>query len=346
MFRACALEFQDSRDSHLHLMEFSYNNSFQATIGMTPFEALYDKCCRSPIYWDEVGEQRLMGLELVQSTNEAKGNSSPRFIGPLKILEQFGIVAYGLALPPSLSAVHDVFHVSMLRKYVTNQSHVVDYEPLEINENLSYAEQPVEILAREVNMLRNRGIPLVKVLWQNHKVEETTRHPLFPSSSSFLLVVIPTYIFSSSFIRCRHEPNPSFAALKPSRTSLPPHSIVRSVGIESHAVAGYVYFDHCSRSTSHRRVLAKQPLTVVVALSSPPSFSVCRLRSPTTVVRLFVGKVAASFVRASISLLPSNFKTHSLILDICFSSGIEFFTHWHRYLKFQPFWLKPNSPVL
>ncbi|TYK11794.1 pol protein [Cucumis melo var. makuwa] len=102
-----------------------------------------------------------------------KGKSSPRFIGPLKILEQIGPVAYGLALPPSLSAVHDVFHVSMLRKYVTNPSHAVDYESLEIDENLSYAEQPVEILAREVKMLRNRGIPLVKVLWQNHKVEET-----------------------------------------------------------------------------------------------------------------------------------------------------------------------------
>ncbi|TYK28616.1 ty3-gypsy retrotransposon protein [Cucumis melo var. makuwa] len=60
-----------SWDSHLHLMEFSYNNNFQATIGMTPFEALYGKCCRSPVCWGEVGEQRLMGPELVQSTNEA-----------------------------------------------------------------------------------------------------------------------------------------------------------------------------------------------------------------------------------------------------------------------------------
>ncbi|KAL4028363.1 hypothetical protein IC575_011556 [Cucumis melo] len=51
-------------------MDFSYNNSFQDTIGMTPFEALYCKCCRSPVCLDEVGEQRLMGLELVQSTNE------------------------------------------------------------------------------------------------------------------------------------------------------------------------------------------------------------------------------------------------------------------------------------
>ncbi|KAL0554265.1 hypothetical protein IC582_008182 [Cucumis melo] len=71
MLRACALEFPGSWDSHLHLMEFAYNNSYQATIGMAPFEALYGKCCRSPVCWDEVGEQRLMGPELVQSTNEA-----------------------------------------------------------------------------------------------------------------------------------------------------------------------------------------------------------------------------------------------------------------------------------
>ncbi|KAL4025563.1 hypothetical protein IC575_013965 [Cucumis melo] len=71
ILRACALEFPGSWDSYLHLMEFAYNNSFQATIGMTPFEALYGKCCRSLVCWGEVGEQRLMGPELVQSTNEA-----------------------------------------------------------------------------------------------------------------------------------------------------------------------------------------------------------------------------------------------------------------------------------
>ncbi|TYK11561.1 DNA/RNA polymerases superfamily protein [Cucumis melo var. makuwa] len=223
MLRACALEFPDSWDFHLHLMEFAYNNSYQATIGMAPFEALYGKCCRSPVWWGEVGEQRLMGLELVQSTNEAiqkirsrmhtaqsrqksyadvrrkdlefdvgdkvflkvapmkgvlrfemRGQLSPRFVGPFEILERIGRVAYRLALPPSLSTVHDVFHVSMLRKYVSDPSHVVDYEPLEIDENLSYTEQPVEVLAREVKMLRNREIPLVKVLWRNHRVEEAT----------------------------------------------------------------------------------------------------------------------------------------------------------------------------
>ncbi|KAL0549259.1 hypothetical protein IC582_013740 [Cucumis melo] len=223
MLRACALEFPGSWDSHLHLMEFAYNNSYQATIGMAPFEALYGKCCRSPVCWDEVGEQRLMGPELVQSTNEAiqkirsrmhtaqsrqksyadvrrkdlefevgdkvflkvapmrgvlrfekRGKLSPRFVGPFEILERIGPVAYRLALPPSLSTVHDVFHVSMLRKYVPDPSHVVDYEPLEIDENLSYVEQPVEVLAREVKTLRNKEIPLVKVLWRNHRVEDAT----------------------------------------------------------------------------------------------------------------------------------------------------------------------------
>ncbi|KAA0055620.1 pol protein [Cucumis melo var. makuwa] len=58
MLRACALEFPGSWDSHLHLMEFAYNNSYQATIGMAPFEALYGKCCRSPVCWGEVGVQR------------------------------------------------------------------------------------------------------------------------------------------------------------------------------------------------------------------------------------------------------------------------------------------------
>ncbi|KAA0046943.1 pol protein [Cucumis melo var. makuwa] len=223
MLRACALEFPGSWDSHLHLMEFAYNNNFQATIGMTPFEALYGKCCRSPVCWGEVGEQRLMGPELVQSTNKAiqrirsrmqtaqsrqksyadvrrkdvefdvgdkvflkvapmkgvlrfekRGKLSPRFVGPFEILERIGPVAYRLALPPSLSTVNDVFHVSMLRKYVPDPSHVVDYEPLEIDENLSYTEQPVEVLARQVKMLRNREIPLVKVLWRNHRMEEAT----------------------------------------------------------------------------------------------------------------------------------------------------------------------------
>ncbi|TYK13635.1 pol protein [Cucumis melo var. makuwa] len=223
MLRTCVLECSRSWDSHLHLMEFAYNNSYQATIGMAPFEALYGKCCRSPVCWGEVGEQRMLGPELVQTTNaamqkirarmltaqsrqksyaderrkdlefevgdmvflkvaptkgvlrfEKKGKLSLRFVGPFEILERIGPVAYRLVLPPSFSAVHDVFHVSMLRRYVAYPTHVVDFEPLQVNENLSYEEQSVEILAREVKMLRSRGISLVKVLWRSHGFEEAT----------------------------------------------------------------------------------------------------------------------------------------------------------------------------
>ena len=75
-----------------------------------------------------------------------KGKLSSRFIGPFKILERIGEVAYRLAMPPSLSAVHNVFHVSMLRKYVSDPSHVLSYENLELDEDLSYEEKPVQIL--------------------------------------------------------------------------------------------------------------------------------------------------------------------------------------------------------
>ncbi|XP_038904481.1 uncharacterized protein LOC120090850 [Benincasa hispida] len=97
-----------------------------------------------------------------------KWKLSPRFIGPFEVLERIGLLAYQLALSPSFSSVHNVFYVSMLRKYVIDLFHVVDFEPLQLNDNLSYKEKPVEILAREVKTLRRREIAFVKVLWQNH----------------------------------------------------------------------------------------------------------------------------------------------------------------------------------
>ena len=92
---------------------------------------------------------------------------SPRFIGSFKILERIGSIAYKLTLPPSLTRVQDVFHVSMLRKYMTDSIRVIDYEPLQLSEDLSYKEKPIRILAQEVKALRNRDIAFIKVLWQN-----------------------------------------------------------------------------------------------------------------------------------------------------------------------------------
>ena len=103
-----------------------------------------------------------------------KGKLSPRFIGPFEILKRVGKVAYELALPPNLQHIHNVFHVSMLREYHPDASHIIEYEPMEIQTDLSYAEQPVEIIDRKEQILRNKTIPLVRVLWRNQKVEEST----------------------------------------------------------------------------------------------------------------------------------------------------------------------------
>ena len=103
-----------------------------------------------------------------------KGKLSPRFIGPYEVIENVGPMAYRLALPLELEKIHNVFHVSMLRRYKSYQSHVVSSETIELRSDLTYEEEPVEILAREVRELWNKQIPLVKVLWRNHKTEEVT----------------------------------------------------------------------------------------------------------------------------------------------------------------------------
>ncbi|GAV65272.1 Chromo domain-containing protein [Cephalotus follicularis] len=105
---------------------------------------------------------------------DKKGKLTPRFIGPFEILERVGPVAYRLALPPSLADVHNVFHVSMLRKYHPDPSHVLQWEPLELRTDLSFEEIPIRILDRRIKQLRSKTIPLVKVLWKYHGVEEAT----------------------------------------------------------------------------------------------------------------------------------------------------------------------------
>ena len=103
-----------------------------------------------------------------------RGKLSPRNIGPYRIVERIGEVAYRLELPSDLDRIHDVFHVSMLRKYIPDPSHVLTEQPVEIQENLTYEEELVHILDRREQVLRNKTISLVKVLWRSHTVEEAT----------------------------------------------------------------------------------------------------------------------------------------------------------------------------
>ncbi|XP_073151871.1 uncharacterized protein [Henckelia pumila] len=103
-----------------------------------------------------------------------KGKLSPRFVGPFEILDRVGTLAYRVALPPNLAGVHNVFHVSMLRKYISNPSHVLSYESLQLSPHMTYEERPDRILERQERRLRNKSIPMVRVRWLNHSEAKAT----------------------------------------------------------------------------------------------------------------------------------------------------------------------------
>ena len=122
-----------------------------------------------------------------------KGKLAPRYIGPFTILERHGKVAYQLELPPNLSQVHDVFHVSQLRRCFKDPIRAVDHEVLELQQDLSYKEHPVRILDQAERRTRQKAIKFLKVQWSHHSEDEATweredrlreEYPaLFPSTS-------------------------------------------------------------------------------------------------------------------------------------------------------------------
>ena len=103
-----------------------------------------------------------------------RGKLSPRFIGPFEILERVGTVTYRLALPLSMSSVHEVFHVSMLRRYTPDPAHVVDWGEIEVDTDGTFEEGPVCIMDSRDQVLRCKTVRLVRVLWRHRGVEEST----------------------------------------------------------------------------------------------------------------------------------------------------------------------------
>ena len=99
---------------------------------------------------------------------------TPRFIGPFEILKRVGPIAYQVALPPSLSNLYSVFHISQLKKYVHDLSHVIELDNVQVKENLTYETQPLRIDDRMVKQLRGKEIPLVKVVWGSASGEDAT----------------------------------------------------------------------------------------------------------------------------------------------------------------------------
>ncbi|WVZ97317.1 hypothetical protein U9M48_042865 [Paspalum notatum var. saurae] len=223
MLRACALTYSTKWDECLPLAEFAYNNSYQKSLEMAPFEALYGRRCRTPLNWSEPGERVIFGPDLVTQAEEqvkfihsnlkraqsrqksysdkrrrplvfevndhvylrvspmkgvhrfgVKGKLAPRYVGPFKITEQCGPVAYRLELPPHLAVVHDVFHVSQLKKCLRVPEEAVNTSQIQIEPDLTYEEHPIKILDQKQRATRRRAINFYKVQWSNHSEEEAT----------------------------------------------------------------------------------------------------------------------------------------------------------------------------
>ncbi|WVZ76923.1 hypothetical protein U9M48_024841 [Paspalum notatum var. saurae] len=206
MLRACAIQYGTSWDKSLPYAEFSYNNSYRASIKMSPFRALYGRRCGTPLHWDQPGEKRVVwsrnhrirrttrllkpgeksyadnrrrDLEFAVGDYvylkvspirglrrfKVKGKLAPRYIGPFKIIDRKGEVAYQPELHDRLSGVHNVFHISRLKKCLR-----VHEERLREDE-LNY---PVQILETAERTTRNRVIKMCKVKWSHHTAEEAT----------------------------------------------------------------------------------------------------------------------------------------------------------------------------
>ncbi|GJX70982.1 putative reverse transcriptase domain-containing protein [Tanacetum coccineum] len=149
MLRACVIDFRKGRERHLQLVEFSYNNSYHAIIKASPFKALYGQKCRSPICWAEVGDVQLIRPEIINETTE-------------KIL------------PEELSNVHSTFHISNLKKCLSDESLVIPMKELRLDDKLNFVEEPVKIMDREVKQLKQSRIPIIKVRWNSKRGPEFT----------------------------------------------------------------------------------------------------------------------------------------------------------------------------
>ncbi|GKC18164.1 putative reverse transcriptase domain-containing protein [Tanacetum coccineum] len=205
-------------DRHLHLVEFSYNNSYHTSIKTALFEALYDRKCRSPICWAEVGDAQLTVPEIVHETTEKiiqikkriqairdrqksyadrrrkplefevgdkvilkvslwkrvirfgkRGKLNPRYIGPFKILDRVGTLAYRLELPEKLSRVHSTFYVSNLKKCFVDEPLAISLDDIQIDDKLNFIEEPVEIMDQEVKWLKQIRITIMNVHWNSRR---------------------------------------------------------------------------------------------------------------------------------------------------------------------------------
>ncbi|GJX16243.1 hypothetical protein Tco_0217075 [Tanacetum coccineum] len=123
----------------------------------------------------QVGDKVMLKVSPLKGSTIGKwGKLNPRYVGPFKVLEKVGEVAYKLELPEELSRVHNTFHVSNLKKCYADESLAVSLDGLHFDDKLQFVEEPVEIMDRKVKRLKRSRIPLVKVRWNSKRGTEFT----------------------------------------------------------------------------------------------------------------------------------------------------------------------------
>nr|GEU86488.1 putative reverse transcriptase domain-containing protein [Tanacetum cinerariifolium] len=205
MLRACVIDFGKSWDRHLPLVEFSYNNSYHTSIKAAPFGHYMVESVAHP----SVGQKLEMPSLLIQAARDRQKSYAdlkrkpmdfqagdkvmlkvspwkwvvrfgkrrklnPRYIGPFQVLSKVGDVAYRLELPQQLSRVHNTFHVSNMKKCLSDESLVIPLEGLHVDNKLYFIEEPVEIMDREIKQLKKSRIPIIKVRWNSKRGPEFT----------------------------------------------------------------------------------------------------------------------------------------------------------------------------
>jgi hypothetical protein len=240
MLRACIVQYDKNWDKCLSLAEFSYNNSYQTSLKMAPFEALYGRRCRTPLSWSQTGEHKIFEPDLVTEAEEkvktiqnnlkaaqsrqksyadiqqfqigdfvylrvssargiqrfgVKGKFAPRYIGPFEIIEVCGPIAYRLQLPPQLAAIHDIFHISQLRKCVKVPTEIIDSQTIEIESDLTYTEHPIRVLDTKERSTRRETIKMFKIQWDHHTEEKASWE-----TESYLQQNFPDFLQANSQI--------------------------------------------------------------------------------------------------------------------------------------------------
>jgi hypothetical protein len=221
MFHACVLTDGPKWDKHLPLAEFSYNNSYQESIKMSPFEALYGWPCRTPLSWSESSERVIFGSNIVTEAEEKvkqiqanilaaqssqksyadkrrsplefevgdhvylrvspmkgvrrfgiKGKLALRYIGPYPIIDKYGPMSYQVELPVKLSRVHNVFHVSQLKRCLKPLADVVIEDTIPLELDLTYKAYPTKIFDQKDRVRHNKTTQFYKVQWNDHSEDE------------------------------------------------------------------------------------------------------------------------------------------------------------------------------